>query len=116
MDRTDWWRRIDPSLRVPLREIWIPVGSPGFAGPQKGHWRAVLDGRFDPDGWRLAHIIRGAVVPVAEAIREYEASYRRYLRERPALVRFLTTTCGNVYDYAVENVHDDDYDQRGTEM
>jgi hypothetical protein len=116
VDRTDWWRRIDPHLRAPLHEIWIPVGSPGFAGPQKARWRAVLDDRFDPDGWRLAHIVRGLIVPVGVAIQEYEASYRRYLLDRPALVRFLTTTCGNVYDWAVENVDDDTYDQPGTEM
>ena len=116
MDRTDWWRSLDPALQAPLQEIWIPVGSPGFAGPDKARWRAVLDQRFEPDGWRLAHIVRGAIVPVADAISEYEASYRRYLRDRPALVRFLTTTCGNVYDYAVENVDDADYDQPATAM
>ena len=116
MDRTEWWRSLDPALVAPLREIWIPVGSPGFAGPDKARWRAILDERFESDGWRLAHIVRGAIVPVADAIREYEASYRRYLRDRPALVRFLTTTCGNVYDYAVENVDDTDYDQPATEM
>jgi hypothetical protein len=31
-------------------------------------------------------------------------------------VRFLVTTCGNVYDYAVENVRDEDYDQPDTPM
>ena len=116
MDRTDWWRRLDPALTASLQEIWIPAASPGFAGPDKARWRAVLDERFAPDGWRIAHIVRGAIVPVADAIREYEASYRRYLRDRPALIRFLTTTCGNVYDFAVENVNDADYDQPATEM
>jgi hypothetical protein len=55
-------------------------------------------------------------VPVSVAILEYESSYRRFLRDRPALVRFLATVCGNVYDFDVDNVSDDDYDQPGTEM
>jgi hypothetical protein len=116
MDRTDWWRRLEPGLAAPLQEIWIPAGSPGFAGLAKARWRTVFDERFGPDGWRLVHIIRGAIVPVDQAIAEYEESYRRYLRDRPALVRFLTTTCGNVYDYDVSNVHDDDYEQPDTAM
>jgi hypothetical protein len=116
MDRTDWWRRLDPGLAALLQAIWLPVGSPGFAGPAKARRRTVLDERFGHDGWRLAHIMRGVIVPVDQAIAEYEASYRRYLRERPALVRFLTTTCGNVYDFDVSNVHDDDYEQPDTAM
>jgi hypothetical protein len=116
MDRTDWWRHLDPVLVAPLRQTWIPVGSPGFAGAEKTRWRRLLDERFTPDGWRFGHIVRGAIVPPAVAIEEYEASYRRYLRDRPALVRFLATTCGNVYDSEVANVHDDQYDQPHTEM
>ncbi|HET9755276.1 MAG TPA: hypothetical protein VFP66_02140 [Candidatus Limnocylindrales bacterium] len=116
MDRTDWWRHLDPVLTAPLLETWIPVGSPGFAGAEKAPWRRLLDERFTPNGWRFGHIVRGAIVPVSVAIREYEASYRRYLRDRPALVRFLATACGNVYDFDVTNVHDDDYEQPHTDM
>lgn len=116
MDRTDWWRRLDAEQIGPLREVWIPVGSPGFAGPAKRRWRALLDERFAADGWRFGHVLRGEVVPVAVAILEYETSYRRYLRDRPVLVRFLVTTCGNVYDFEVANVHDDAYDQPDTDM
>ncbi len=116
MDRTDWWRHLDPVLTAPLRETWIPVGSPGFAGPDKAPWRRLLDERFAPDGWRFGHVVRGAIVPVSVAIRDYEASYRRYLRDRPALVRFLATACGNVYDFDVMNVHDEDYEQPHTDM
>jgi hypothetical protein len=116
MDRTDWWRAIDAEQAGRLGEVWIPVGVPGFAGEVKGRWRATLDDRFGPEGWRFAHIVRGVVVPTSVAILEYEASYRRYLRDRPALVRFLVETCGNVYNYAIENVHDDDYDQPRTPM
>ncbi len=115
MDRTDWWRDLGDGA-APLAEVWIPVGSPGFAGDAKHRWRARLDDRFGADGWRLGHIVRGEVVPVATAINEYEASYRRYLRDRPALVRFLVETCGNVYDFAVENVGDAAYEQPHTAM
>ena len=116
MDRTDWWRWLAPGARSALEEVWIAVGSPGFAGDAKDRWRSVLDARFGADGWRIAHVVRGEIVPASVAIREYEASYRRYLRDRPALVRFLVETCGNVYDYAVENVLDGDYDQPNTPM
>ena len=60
--------------------------------------------------------MRGRIVPPAVAIAEYEAAYGVYLRERPALVAFLTGTCGNVYDDNVTNVLDDDYDQPHTAM
>ena len=116
MDRTDWWRSVGAGLAAPLGEVWIPVGTPGFSGNAKARRRSALDDRFGPDGWRYAHVVRGEIVPPSAAIVEYEASYRRYLRDRPALVRFLVTTCGNVYDYAVENVYDDDYGQPATPM
>src|SRR5262245_7927489 len=116
MDRTDWWLELDADLTRPLAEVWIPVGAPGFAGDAKGRWRSTLDARFGADGWHFAHVVRGEIVPTGVAIREYEASYRRYLRNRPALVQFLVMTCGNVYDYAVDNVRNDDYDQPQTPM
>ena len=116
MDRTDWWRAIDPDLARPLADVWIAVGAPGFAGAAKARWRSTLDERFGVDAWRFAHVVRGEVVPTGVAILEYEASYRRYLRDRPTLVRFLVETCGNVYDYAVDNVQDDDYEQPHTPM
>jgi hypothetical protein len=116
MDRTDWWHRLEPGLARPLEEIWLPVGLPGFAGPEKRRWKTLLDERYTPTGWRFAHVVRGQIVPVSVAILEYESSYRRFLRDRPALVRFLATVCGNVYDFDVDNVSDDDYDQPGTEM
>ena len=104
------------SARALLGEVWIPVGVPGYAGDAKARWQAVLDERFGADGWRLAHIVRGVVVSRPEAIVEYEAAYRHFLRARPALVAFLTTVCGNVYDDNVTNVHDADYDQPHTAM
>ena len=85
-------------------------------GDAKARWQAILDDRFGADGWRMAHIVRGAVVSRAEAIVEYEAAYDRFLRDRPALVAFLTEVCGNVYDDNVTNVHDADYDQPHTAM
>ena len=115
MDRSAWWSKLDASARADLAEVWIPVGLPGHAGDAKHRRRAVLDERFGPDGWRIGHVVRGRVVPPSTAIAEYEEAYRRFLRDRPALVRFLVTTCGNVYDDRVENAAEpDDYDQPGT--
>jgi hypothetical protein len=94
--------------------VWIPVGLPGFSGEEKSARAARLDERYGPDGWRLAHVVRGRVVPVAEAIVEYEASYRAFLRARRPLVAFLAEACGNVYDWAVENVFDGAYEQAHT--
>jgi hypothetical protein len=111
-----WWETLEPAERAPLGEVWIPVGVPGFAGPAKGRWQQVLDDRFGGDGWRLSHVVRGRVVSRAEAIVEYETAYRVYLRDHPAVVAFLTGTCGNVYDDNVTNVHDDDYEQPHTAM
>jgi hypothetical protein len=76
----------------------------------------LFDKRFGPDGWRYGHYVRGEIVPPDVAIREYEESYRRFLRRQPELVEFLVTACGNVYDWGVENVHDDAYEQPHTTM
>ncbi len=114
MDLTAWWTRLDARGVAAIAETWIPVGAPGFAGPAKARWRSVLDKRFGTDGWRIAYVIRGRIEPFAVAIAEYEASYRAYLRDRPALVRFLVEQCGNVYDDRVENVYDLEYEQPHT--
>jgi hypothetical protein len=116
MDRSDWWERLDATPAAALREVWVPIGVPGFAGDAKARWGATLDERFTPGGWRIAHVVRGAIVSRAEAIAEYEQAYRVFLRARPALVGFLVTACGNVYDDNVTNVHDTDYDQPHTAM
>jgi hypothetical protein len=114
MDRSDWWTTLDATAAAALAETWIPVGLPGFAGDAKHRWKALMDDRFGADGWRLAHVVRGRVVSFDAAIHEYEEAYRRFLRDRPALVRFLVETCGNVYDDRVENVFDTDYHQPHT--
>jgi hypothetical protein len=114
MDRDDWWTTLDRDAAAALSQTWIPVGLPGFAGDAKHRRAVLLDERYGPEGWRLAHVVRGRIVPPSVAILEYEEAYRRYLRDRPALVRFLVTTCGNVYDDRVENVHDAGYDQPRT--
>ena len=99
-----------------LSEVWITVGAPGFSGAGKAARQALLDQRFGADGWRWAHVVRGRVVPFTAAIAEYEQAYRVYLRDRPALVEWLVTTCGNVYDFEPSNVHDHDYVQPHTGM
>jgi hypothetical protein len=110
------WSAISSAGLAALHEVWIPVGIPGFSGAAKADRRVTLDARFGHDGWRYSHIVRGAAVPAAVAIVEYEASYRLYLRSNPALVDFLTTECGNVYDWDVTNVHDEQYEQPDTAM
>ncbi|HXG26760.1 MAG TPA: hypothetical protein VNL94_07915 [Candidatus Binatia bacterium] len=113
-DRSDWWTSLAPSVRARLADVWVPAGLPGFAGEEKAVRAARLDARFGPDGWRLAHVVRGRVVPPQVAILEYEQSYRVYLRDRRPLVAFLAEACGNVYDWGVENVRDAAYEQPHT--
>jgi hypothetical protein len=105
-----------PSSSSLLSSLWIPVGTPGFSGAAKAERRRVLDERFGSDGWRYAHVVRGAVVSVADALVEYEAAYHRYLRAHPELVEFLVRECGNVYDSEIANVYDDHYEQPHTAM
>jgi hypothetical protein len=109
-----WREGLAPASSTALGEIWIPVGVPGFAGDRKAAWQATLDARFGPGGWRIAHLVRGAIVPPTTAILEYEAAYRQFIRRQPGIVRFLTGACGNVYDNDVTNVLDDDYLQPQT--
>ncbi|MEO5966195.1 MAG: hypothetical protein ABIR11_12075 [Candidatus Limnocylindrales bacterium] len=116
MDRSNWWTALGPFEAADLEHVWIPIGVPGFSGATKHRRTALLDERFGEGGWRIGHIVRGRIVPASEAIAEYEEAYRRFLRDRPALVRFLVTTCGNVYDDQVSNVFDSEYDQPQTLM
>jgi hypothetical protein len=113
-DRTDWWTSLAPSAAANLAAVWVPVGLPGFAGRDKADRASRLDQRFGPEGWRLGHVVRGAVVPPSTAILEYEQAYRVFLTERRPLVAFLAEACGNVYDEAVENVWSNEYDQPET--
>lgn len=105
---------LDDEARAQLAATWLVVGTPGFAGLAKARWAGLLDGRFGSDGWRLAHVVRGRIVPVDEAILEYEAAYRAFLRDHRPLVAFIAATCGNVYDSEVANVFDADYAQPHT--
>jgi len=113
-NRSNWWRSLPTGAQAELAETWIPVGLPGFAGREKAQRSAAYDERFGPDGWRIGHVVRGVVIPPGEAILEYEASYRAFLKARRPLVAFLAESCGNVYDDAVENVFSDRYDQPDT--
>ena len=113
-DRSSWWTTLPATAAANLASVWIPVGLPGFAGRDKAARATRLDERFGADGWRLGHVVRGRVVPQAEAILEYEQAYRVFLTDRRPLVAFLAEACGNVYDDAVENVWTNDYDQPGT--
>ena len=114
VDRSNWWTALPPEVGGELAAVWVAVGLPGFAGDEKASRAATLDERFGADGWRLAHVVRGAIVSPSEAILEYEAAYRAFLRASRPLVRFLVQACGNVYDNAVANVWDDAYLQPHT--
>lgn len=116
MSAYDWTEALGDAGGRALAETWIPVGSPGFAGDSKARRKELLDGRFGADGWRWGFVVRGGIVGFDEAIAEYEESYRRYLRDRPALVEFLAAACGNVYDWSPSNVDDPDYSQPGAPM
>lgn len=116
MNKHNWWQHIEAPLPEPLKKIWIPVGLPGHAGDKKATWRQFLDHRFGAGCWRISHYVRGRIVSKAEAIREYEQSYRIYLQTHPDAVNFLTTVCGNVYDDNVTNVYDHAYDQPHTHL
>jgi hypothetical protein len=116
LDHSNWWERLDSELVEPLSKLWIAVGVPGYAGISKAHWHNTLNDRYTPDGWRIRHYVRGKIVSFADAIVEYEEAYRRFLHDNPALVRFLTTVCGNVYDDNVTNVYDHSYEQPHTAM
>lgn len=116
LSKQNWWRQLESGPHALLAEIWIPVGLPGHTGHKKQQWREFLDARFDPDGWRISHYVRGRIVAKAEAILEYEQSYRLYLRRRPEIVRLLTTLCGNVYDDNPTNVYDHAYEQPQTRL
>lgn len=104
---------VDDDLDEPLARHWIAVGLPGFSGDDKARRHALLDERFGADGWRWGWVVRGCTVGFAEAIAEYEESYRRHLGNHPELVEWLVSRCGNVYDHSVDNVFDDDYEQSG---
>ena len=116
MDRTNWWQALGPDAAADLAQVWIPIGLPGFQGDSKERRTVVFDQRFGPDGWRIGHVVRGRIVTPAAAILEYEEAYRHFLRAEPALVRFLVTTCGNVYDDNPSNVFDDAYEQPHTAL
>ncbi len=114
INQANWWQQLAPPYQTLLTQVWVAVGTPGYAGPQKKQWQQILDERFGADAWRLSHYVRGRIVSKPEALREYEQSYRVYLQSRPALVEFLVNTCGNVYDDQVPNVYDDAYEQPHT--
>lgn len=94
-----------------LATTWMPVGLPGFSGDDKATREDRLDERFGADGWRWGWYVRGEIVPFERAIAEYEESYRVLLTRSPALVDWLVSRCGNVYDHSVDNVFDDGYVQ-----
>jgi hypothetical protein len=114
MDKTNWWKEVNPTCRQSLADIWMVVGLPGHSGFTKADQEAELDQYYGPGNWRFGYYVRGRIVSKMEAIREYEESYRVYLRAHPHIVQFLITHCGNVYDYAVENVYNDNYHQPNT--
>ncbi len=99
-----------------MKNIWIPAGLPGHAGEKKSNWEGFFNSRFGAGNWRIGHYVRGKIVPVSEAIAEYEQGYRVYLRDHPEIVNFLVFHCGNVFDDNITNVHDESYRQPHTHL
>lgn len=116
MDKHTWWEHLPSSLQVNLAHIWIPIGVPGHAGIKKVRRADFLNARFGSDGWRTSHYVRGRIVSMQEAIREYEQSYRIFLHANPAIVEFVTSVAGNIYDDNPSNVYDHDYSQPHTRL
>lgn len=114
LTKNNWWQKCTPQMQKALECIWIPIGCPGVAGAKKAPRKEFLDNRFGEGCWRVSHVVRGRIVSENEAIQEYEQSYRVYLHSHPDTVRFLTTFCGNVYDYDMANVYDITYEQPHT--
>ena len=104
------------------RPCWTDDLDPGRRAGVRRRGQGPLGGssstrRFAPDGWRFAHVVRGAVVPTAGRHRRVRGDATgATCATDPASSRSSSTTCGNVYDDEVANVHDDDYDQPHTAM
>ncbi len=107
----DWWNWCDTNMQEHNKQIWLTIGSLGYSGATKHQRATQLNDLFGEDGWKISYIVRGRIATFHEAIWEYEQSYRVYLHNHPQIVDFLVTYCGNVYDYAPENVYDSDYHQ-----
>ena len=114
MNRHNWWQNLSQEAQSQLVQMWVPIGRPGYAGEKKDTRRQLLNERFGEDGWRTGHYVRGRIVSEAQAIREYEESYRLYLQRNPQMVIFLASSCGNVYDTEISNVYDSSYHQPET--
>lgn len=115
MKNNQWWTNCPDEIKKQTSTIWVPLGNPGYAGETKQDRKKMLDKYLGVDGWQMNHLVRGEPVPVEQAIREYEHSYRVYLKSHPDIVSFLIENFGNVYDFAPENVYDDSYIQPHTE-
>lgn len=111
INQNNWWKNCGIDVQATLKQVWIPIGCPGYSGSRKLSRKDFLDDKFGEQCWRICHAVRGHIVSEAEALQEYEQSYRVYLQSHPEIVRLLITFCGNVYDDAVENVSDVDYYQ-----
>lgn len=94
-------------------DVWIFVGVLGYSGLVKAQCQDLFDVCFGVDGWWYVYVVRGEVVLFVVAIVEYEEVYCWFFWVCFVLVVFLVVECGNVYDYEVVNVFDDDYVQFG---
>ena len=92
-------------------------GCPGSRATRRPARRSVLDKRFGrrrvADRPRRPGAHRDRRPSPSSSTRRRTA---QFLRDRPALVRFLVTTCGNVYDDNPSNVFDDAYEQPHTAL
>ena len=92
INQANWWQQLASPYQTLLTQVWVAVGTPGYAGPQKKQWQQVLDERFGADAWRLSHYVRGRIVA------ESSLSYLGFGIQPP------TASWGNILEEAQQHI------------
>jgi hypothetical protein len=83
---------------------WRTVGRPGIQGRSWDRRRREFDARFGPGGWRIRHLVNGAILELAQAARLCEEAYVAFFTRHPDLLEWLCATAKDVYATAASNV------------